>query len=172
MKLRGCRDREVVSVCHHHESFKILNRGVQHPSCPHKSISSFHLLAVRTPDGVCAKTHSNILESRGTNQCHYEQSLRSQCRAWPPLCPPKPWSGPGVEVKFQRDCSSCSSTMEQKAKPFSPSVCVFRPDLSLCQVCGSPNCEWSLLVVPVFTVCNGRVVGERVLSQHYKDPSC
>lgn len=52
----------------------------------------------------------------------------------------------------QSDCPSCSLTTEQKAHPWSPSVCAFSTDLGFCSGCGPPDCEWPLLVALVVTV--------------------
>lgn len=142
MELRGWRNQEVVSVCHHHESFKILNRAVQHQSCPHKSISSFHLLAVLMPALIHTHTSSspgeviNAITSRVTEVSagHGPLSIlqsHGQLQRWR--------SSSRVTVP------AVASPQSRRLNLFSPSVCVFCPDpalpWSLCKGCGSPDCE-------------------------------
>lgn len=185
MELRGCRDQRdcilcilrlgVASVCHPYESFKMLNRAIQHPSCPHNlrpsvcSISNTytwlwphkHMHALKS---LCPRAVINAITNRVTEVSAGHGLLSTlhshgQAQRWRSSC--------------QSHSPSCSSTTEQKAQPHTPSVCTFCTDLGFCRGCGPPDCEWSLHVALVVTVRSDHAVGQRGGgSQNNKDLSC
>lgn len=173
MELRGCRDQrdrilcilclEVVSVSHHHESFKILNRAIQHPSCPHNSshkfVSSITISYMvhthtHTKKSSCPEAVINAITDRvtGVSAGHSPQSVfqsHDQVQRWRSSC--------------QSDPPSCSLTTEQTALSPAPSVCAFCTDLGFCGGCGPPDCEWFLLVALVVTVSTDPEAQQRPL---------